>query len=743
MHKHNILLLDNNEESLNLLNQVIGSKCQIDLTIDIDNVQSIILSNDRLDLILLDTSVKSLNSDLDAYELARILKRDARCSEVPIIFFLHENDKDSINKCYEYGGAECISKPFHHGEFKSKVKNILQLFHLRDSLSNALEDRQRHIVTIQRQLNAIDEYVLYINLDLNHNICDASTAFVNLLACTKEEIIKRNKHCLSKEELGLEKFNEVFEGVEEAKPHISEIKTKISDNQTLCLEVKIAKDFDYFDNHIGYVATFHDITDKKIIEKKNIELDRVNYELDENMNYLKQFKKAVEETSIFSITDSQGTIKEVNKNFEAISGYSKEELIGQAHNIVRHEDMPKEAFRQMWKTIKSGNIWKGMVKNKRKDGKGYYVLSEVMPIKNSDGSFREYISIRTDVTELEEYKQVLKNDLDTKNRSLEENINYITQYEDAIDNSIAILKTNTEHIIHYANEKFCKLSGYNLEELIGKDCVELRDEIHRSKEDCKNIAKILNEKKSVSKVMTNIKKTGEKYYSNTLFYPIVDTSGKVVENLQVMYDISEIINLNKEIINTQKEVVFTMGAIGEARSQETGDHVKRVAEYSYLIAKIYGLDEKETELLKQASPMHDIGKVAIPDSILKKPAKLSYEEFEVMKTHSEIGYEMLKHSDRPILKASAQVAYTHHERYDGTGYPEGLKGEEIPIFGRITAIADVFDALDNNRVYKQAWDLDEILELFREERGKHFDPKLVDIFFDNLDEFIKIRDEFN
>jgi response regulator RpfG family c-di-GMP phosphodiesterase len=183
-----------------------------------------------------------------------------------------------------------------------------------------------------------------------------------------------------------------------------------------------------------------------------------------------------------------------------------------------------------------------------------------------------------------------------------------------------------------------------------------------------------------------------------------------------------------------------MGAIGETRSKETGLHVKRVAEYSYLLGKFWGLSEEDASLLKQASPMHDIGKVGIADDILNKPAKLTFEEFEIMKTHAEIGYEMLKHSKRPILKASSMVAISHHEKWDGSGYPKGLKGERIPIFGRITAIADVFDALGHDRCYKKAWPLENILELFRNEKGKHFDPSLVDLFFENLDEFLEIRD---
>lgn len=200
--------------------------------------------------------------------------------------------------------------------------------------------------------------------------------------------------------------------------------------------------------------------------------------------------------------------------------------------------------------------------------------------------------------------------------------------------------------------------------------------------------------------------------------------------------------LEKEIEDTQKEVVFKMGAIGETRSKETGNHVRRVAEYSKILALEYGLSEAEAEVLKQASPMHDIGKVGIPDNILNKPGKLTPEEFEIMKTHANIGFEMLRGSNRPLLKVAAILAHEHHEKWDGSGYPLGLKGEEINIYGRITALADVFDALGSDRCYKKAWDDERVFQLFKDQRGKHFDPKLVDIFFDKLPMFLEIRDRF-
>ena len=198
--------------------------------------------------------------------------------------------------------------------------------------------------------------------------------------------------------------------------------------------------------------------------------------------------------------------------------------------------------------------------------------------------------------------------------------------------------------------------------------------------------------------------------------------------------------LNNEIEATQREIVFTMGAIAEERSQETGDHIKRVAEYSLILARLYGLSLEESLLIKNASPMHDIGKVGIPDAILNKPGRFTPEEFAIMKTHAEIGYKMLKHSNRSILKAAAILAYEHHERWDGNGYPRGLKGEEIHIYGRITAIADVFDALGSDRVYKKAWPLKKILKLFEEERGKQFDPVLTDLFLNNLEHFLAAKE---
>ena len=210
----------------------------------------------------------------------------------------------------------------------------------------------------------------------------------------------------------------------------------------------------------------------------------------------------------------------------------------------------------------------------------------------------------------------------------------------------------------------------------------------------------------------------------------------------IHHDITDIEKLHKELEDTQREIIYKLGEIGESRNSETGQHVKRVAEYSKLLAQKVGLNQKDVNRLFMASPMHDIGKIGIPDAILNKNGKLDSDEFEIMKTHAQIGYEILKNSKRDILQAAAIVSYTHHEKWNGSGYPLGIKGEDIHIFGRITAIADVFDALGSERVYKKAWPLEKILELFKDEKGKHFDPNLIDIFMENLDEFLEIREKY-
>jgi PAS domain S-box-containing protein len=340
------------------------------------------------------------------------------------------------------------------------------------------------------------------------------------------------------------------------------------------------------------------LINRKYVKNLNKAVLKQTSEIEEQKKDLKSLLDIYDKNVIFSKTDLKGYITHVSQAFCKISGYSKNELIGKNHNIIRHPDMPKEAFSKLWSELKQEHTIKLEVKNRKKNGDYYWVAADFGP---------EY-------------------------------------------------------------DKFNNLIGYSA--------------------------------------------------------------------------IREDITSNKDIEDIQREIIFVMGSMGESRSEETGNHVKRVAEYSKLLAELYGLPQEECRMLKEASPMHDIGKIAIPDQILKKPSKLTVDEWEIMQTHVQKGYDILKKSNRPLLKVASIVALEHHEKWNGTGYPNGLKGEDIHIYGRITAVADVFDALGSDRYYKKAWRDDDIFSLFEKEKGEHFDPKLIELFFKNIDQFLTIRDQF-
>jgi response regulator RpfG family c-di-GMP phosphodiesterase len=204
----------------------------------------------------------------------------------------------------------------------------------------------------------------------------------------------------------------------------------------------------------------------------------------------------------------------------------------------------------------------------------------------------------------------------------------------------------------------------------------------------------------------------------------------------------EHLHLREEIEQTQNEIVYMLGDAVESRSRETANHVRRVAENSKELAQLLGLDTFTAQILHSAAPLHDVGKIGIPDRILDKPASLTDGEWGLMQTHAQRGADLLSQSNRPILKAAAIIAVQHHENWDGSGYPNGLAGDDIHIYGRIVAIADVYDALCSKRCYKSAWEIDKVLEYMKQQKGKKFDPELIDLLINNHDRFVEIRNRY-
>ena len=472
-------------------------------------------------------------------------------------------------------------------------------------------------------------------------------------------------------------------------------------------------------------------------------LERYNNQikLDSSMQLMKEYKETIDENNIVSKTDDQGIITFVNEEFCNVSGYTKDELLGHNHNIIRHPDMNSEVFSKIWQTIQARKIWKGIIKNRKKDGSHYWVNAIIKPIVDNKDNVIEYIGMRNDITEIQDIKEDLNKELNLTSNNFKDAYKRSQMYENALEESSILSRTDLNGEITYVNQAFLDASGYSYGELFGRKF----DMLRHTDADLTTLAELW---KTISKgeiwkgLLHNIRKDGTPYWLNTSIIPIKDKSGNTEEYMAIHNDVTEIMNLHNEIENTQKELIYRMGELAETRSKETGNHIKRVAAYSKLIAEKHGLDSQECELLFLASPMHDIGKLSTPDSILKKPGKLDKHEWAIMQEHSKIGYDLLSSSKKPMLKASAIVAHQHHEKWNGKGYPQGLKGEDIHIYGRITAIADVFDALGSDRVYKEAWDNNKIIKLFKEERGEHFDPDLVDIFLNNIDEIFEIRENY-
>ncbi len=197
--------------------------------------------------------------------------------------------------------------------------------------------------------------------------------------------------------------------------------------------------------------------------------------------------------------------------------------------------------------------------------------------------------------------------------------------------------------------------------------------------------------------------------------------------------------LTQEITDTQAELILRLGDVVESRSNEAGNHVRRMSQICHLLAQASGLPEDETAVLMHAAPMHDIGKIATPDAVLLKPGKLDEAEWEIMKQHPTVGLSILDGSQRPILKAAAVIAHQHHEKYDGSGYPQGLKGQDIHLYARIVAVADVFDALSHKRCYKDAWPVEQVTAHLREVAGQHLDPVYVELLIQNIDKAVDIN----
>ena len=453
---------------------------------------------------------------------------------------------------------------------------------------------------------------------------------------------------------------------------------------------------------------------------------------------LEQYRILVDQSAIVLKLDPQRRITYANEKFRELTGYDSETLVGLDLSALRHHEAPIETDDLIWQTILDGKTWAGIVKNKASNGEILVVESSLVPILNDQNELEEVVCLDVDITSIYLNYETLVEALGRSERSLKEQRHYLAEYKRALELGTCICITDANGGVISANRQFAGILGYEVTEMHNTPLTALVPECRDS-----NLQDLVKSGEThFSRVMTFLRKDGTEMVFSVVAVVVHDLDGNTDSVILVCQDITESLRLTSELMETQRELLFVMGEVVENRSQETGQHVKRVAEISKLLALKSGMREDLAEMIKVAAPMHDVGKVAIPDRILHKPGRLDSEEYQIMQTHAVLGYQMLNKLNRPMVQIAARIAHEHHEHYDGKGYPCGLSGTDISLEGRIVAIADVFDALSHDRVYKTAWNDEAIRAYFLKQRGTQFDPALVDLLFQHWDDILSIRNRY-
>lgn len=452
---------------------------------------------------------------------------------------------------------------------------------------------------------------------------------------------------------------------------------------------------------------------------------------------LEQYRLLVDKSAIVCKLDTEGCITYVNDKLCQVSGFVPDDLIGKPVDVMRHASEPGLRTQEILDEVKAGRQWAGIVRNRTRAGDMYVVESSLVPVFDEHGGISEIVALDMDVTPLYRINEKLVESLGKSKQSLKEQRHFLGEYKRALELGTCICVTSREHTILSVNKQFESLLGYTSEQLEGKPISQITPDAPGDR--CLEEASQSRQDNLTSRVVRFLGRTGEELQFSVACVGVRNLLGEIESIIMICQDLTESLSLSQDIVKTQRELLYMLGDVVENRSQETGQHVRRVALVSKFLALKVGLDADTADMIETAAPMHDVGKVGIPDLILHKPGKLDADEYEEMKLHASIGHSILGKVDRPLIGLAATIANEHHERYDGKGYPRGLKGEQITMAARIVGVADVLDALFSARSYKAAWSDEHILAYFREQRGLQFDPVLVDLLLTHWDAIKALR----
>jgi PAS domain S-box-containing protein/putative nucleotidyltransferase with HDIG domain len=405
-----------------------------------------------------------------------------------------------------------------------------------------------------------------------------------------------------------------------------------------------------------------------------------------------------------------GFIESFNRSAQRLFGYKEDEVIGQPLRLVIARD-DNDASTDPASIEAVG---------RRKDGSCFPIEIDMSPVRIGTrtltvGCVRD-ISARSEQAERERERGHALHREAQRDR---------VAFEAA---PIGGIITGRDGTIERVNQAMCEMTGYTADELIGMPSSELAHTDERE-HSAGVIDALLSGRSETERFEKRyLHSSGRIIEARVALTTICDDNDEVTQLFGQIEDITEARRTARELEQAQFEMLARLAAVAEFRDDDTGQHTRRVADLSVTIAKRLGLPEAETELIRLAAPLHDVGKIAIPDAILGKRGKLTVDEFEEMKTHTTIGAQMLAGSAFALLEMAEEIALTHHEKWDGSGYPAGLAGEAIPIVGRIVAVADVFDALTHSRPYKPAWSTAKAVAEITSQAGRHFDPQVLDAF---------------
>jgi putative two-component system response regulator len=423
--------------------------------------------------------------------------------------------------------------------------------------------------------------------------------------------------------------------------------------------------------------------------------------------------------------DEQGRIESLNRAALALFGYPEEEVIGQPLELVLapvHRDASSDPAGASWALVAADDGAEQTIETVgcRKDGSSFPVEMDISQMQIGERMLTieciRDISARVERAEREE-------------RRVQTMYRHAQRDRVAFDEApIGSVITSRNGRVERVNEAICTMTGYAADDLVGTQLlthVHAADRAHVAA----TVAALTTGGADTERAERRfLHRSGRTLEVRVAVTAIRDDSHEVAQLFAQIEDVTEARRTSRELEQAQFEMLARLAAAAEYHDDNTGEHTRRVGNLSVAIARCLGLADSEVELIRLAAPLHDVGKIAIPDAVLGKPGKLTVAEFEQMKTHTTIGAEMLAGNPFALLEMAEQIALTHHEKWDGSGYPAGLGGDEIPVAGRIVAVADVFDALTHVRPYKAAWTPAEAIAEMRSQKGRHFDPEILDAF---------------